>query len=384
MSKASEVMKILHHVYHNNIALRSKGRPSVALEIIGHGGIGKTTMLLDFAKRLHINYVKINLAQIDELADIVGSPIREFKTQDGTWVNEKQIQNSSTKFQLTDEVRTGYCPPKWAPTDNTGGLLILDDWTRADDRFLAACMELIDRGEYYSWKLPDNWTVVLTSNPSDEGDYIVKTIDKAQKTRFLSIKMDFNLDDWTLWAELNNIDSRCINFVMLNPELINSKDVNPRAATKFFDSVSSIEDFDKNLDILSVLSDSLGKEFSTTFALCVTNRQDRIISMEKLFTCKDPVKEIKDSIKISNSKSIKTSVLAVICMRMVNYLKKLDKEKLLSKDIANTFCEISKADCIPREQQRLLVSRAATIQNHNIISLYSDEFFINCLKEIAV
>ncbi|WP_353086646.1 hypothetical protein, partial [Flavobacterium sp.] len=75
-------------------------------------------------------------------------------------------------------------------------------------RFIQAVMELIDRGEYVSWKMPQNWTIVLTSNP-DNGDYSVNTVDPAQRTRYLTVEMSFNHKEWATWAEFNNIDSRC-------------------------------------------------------------------------------------------------------------------------------------------------------------------------------
>ena len=51
-------------------------------------------------------------------------------------------------------------------------------------RFIQATMELIDRGEYISWSLPPNCTIILTSNP-DNGDYNVNSMDNAQKTRYI-------------------------------------------------------------------------------------------------------------------------------------------------------------------------------------------------------
>ena len=72
-----------------------------------------------------------------------------------------------------------------------GGILILDDYTRSEPRFMQATMELIDRQEYISWKLPKNWHIVLTTNP-DNGDYNVTSLDIAQKTRFISVEVKFD------------------------------------------------------------------------------------------------------------------------------------------------------------------------------------------------
>lgn len=45
-------------------------------------------------------------------------------------------------------------------------------------------MELVDRQTYISWSLPKDWHIMLTANP-DNGDYMVNSIDTAQKLDIL-------------------------------------------------------------------------------------------------------------------------------------------------------------------------------------------------------
>lgn len=75
-------------------------------------------------------------------------------------------------------------------------------------RYLQATMELIDRGEYISWKLPKNWHIILTNNP-DDGEYTVNSVDAAQKTRYINVNMTFDVKEWAKWAEGEGIDGRC-------------------------------------------------------------------------------------------------------------------------------------------------------------------------------
>ena len=81
----------------------------------------------------------------------------------------------------------------------------LQDNTLADSRFLQACMDLIDRQEYISWKLPKDWHIILSTNP-DDGKYLVNAIDDAQKTRFISLEMKWDAEVWAKWAESKGID----------------------------------------------------------------------------------------------------------------------------------------------------------------------------------
>lgn len=44
-----------------------------------------------------------------------------------------------------------------------------------------------------------------TTNP-DNGDYQVTSMDEAQKTRFISCQLKFDVDCWAKWAEEVNMD----------------------------------------------------------------------------------------------------------------------------------------------------------------------------------
>jgi hypothetical protein len=74
-----EVKGFLTHIMNNNRFLQSSGKPPVAVEIVGESGIGKTSSVLQLANETGMNVVKLNLAQIEELGDLVGFPIRQFQ-----------------------------------------------------------------------------------------------------------------------------------------------------------------------------------------------------------------------------------------------------------------------------------------------------------------
>jgi midasin (ATPase involved in ribosome maturation) len=62
----------------------------VSTEVIGDSGIGKTSSIVQLADELGLNFVKLNLAQIEEIGDLVGFPIRQFQMNEGKnieWVN---------------------------------------------------------------------------------------------------------------------------------------------------------------------------------------------------------------------------------------------------------------------------------------------------------
>ena len=225
-----ELEGFMAHIITNNRFLQKQGKLPVSIEVLGESGIGKTSTVQQIAEAHDLDYVKLNLAQIEELGDLVGYPTRQFqmykevevdsakKNNDlaygaqsaasndltklapnkitkkvGSWVNELAVDSYlQNGYKMTGKNRMSYCTPEWIADKKKGGILLLDDWNRADQRFIQAVMELIDRQTYISWKLPEDWHIVLTANP-DNGDYMVNSIDAAQKTRFITANLQFDV-----------------------------------------------------------------------------------------------------------------------------------------------------------------------------------------------
>jgi hypothetical protein len=225
-----------------------------------------------------------------------------------------------------------YCPPEWISNKKKGGILLLDDWNRADVRFIQAVMELIDRQQYISWKLPKDWHIILTSNP-DNGDYLVNSIDNAQKTRFISANLKFDLKCWGKWAEESQMDGRCINFLLMHPELV-TKDVNARSVVMFFNSISSIKSFEEQLPLIQMIGEgSVGSEFASLFTMFINNKLDRIISPEHIFSQDE--KYVLNTLKslVGKDKNYRADIASTLGTRVSNYLDVFAKTNKVEKTI---------------------------------------------------
>ena len=397
-----EVKGFLTHIMTNNRFLQSSGKPPVAVEIIGESGIGKTSSVLQLANETGMNVVKLNLAQIEELGDLVGFPIRQFQLcKDGittavartiqveekrmvpvmvkkmvqeTRAVQKQVMGADGKFimrtvnmpmQVEQEVeemveqtvmvdkviteagsndseciwvdenavneyvkrgydftgnkRMSYCPPEWIADKQGGGFLILDDWNRADTRFIQAVMELVDRQEYISWKLPKDWHILLTANP-DNGEYLVQSIDTAQRTRFVSVNLKFDKDVWARWAETQGIDGRCINFLLMHEELVSTR-VNARSITTFFNCISSIQDFSQQLPLIQMIGEgSVGPEFTTIFTTFINNKLDKLVTPKDILLHDNEtyiLGELRNCIGRGND--YRADIASVLTTRLINF-----------------------------------------------------------------
>lgn len=64
-----ELKGFVSHIITNNRFLQAEGKLPVAIEVMGESGIGKTSSIIDIAKANNLNFIKLNLSQIEELGD---------------------------------------------------------------------------------------------------------------------------------------------------------------------------------------------------------------------------------------------------------------------------------------------------------------------------
>jgi midasin (ATPase involved in ribosome maturation) len=339
----NELKDFLKHIIDNNRYLQENNKPMVSTEVIGDSGIGKTSSIVQLADELGLNFVKLNLAQIEEIGDLVGFPIRQFEMKDKKvteWVDENSVEDYRKKgFESTGLNRMSYCPPEWISGKANGGILLLDDWNRADMRFIQAVMELIDRQQYISWKLPKDWHIILTANP-DNGDYLVNSIDNAQKTRFISVNLKFDLKCWGKWAEQAKLDGRCINFMLMHPELV-TKEVNSRSVSMFFNSISSIKTFEDQLPLIQMIGEgSVGSEFSTLFTMFINNKLDKMISPENILSQDEQY--VMNTLKslVGKDKEYRADIASTLGTRVSNYLEFFSKENTVEKPLIERISKI--------------------------------------------
>ncbi len=392
-----ELNGFINHIIKNNRFLQEQGKNPVAVEVVGESGIGKTSAVLDLAKQNNLDFVKLNLAQIEELGDLVGFPVRQFqmfrekqvpkKIDDlsytvaqkaaasaqvadstmtkkiGQWVDELAVEEYLRKgWKMTGKNRMSYCAPEWIADKKKGGILLLDDWNRADVRFIQAVMELVDRQQYISWSLPADWHIILTSNP-DNGDYMVNSIDSAQKTRYITANLKFDVNVWARWAEEQHIDTRCINFLLLHPELVN-KETNARSITAFFNSISSFEKFEDDLSMIQMIGEgSVGDTFASMFTTFINNKLDRLVTPKDMLTHENQDYIIGElNSVLGKGDTYRADIASTLATRLANYSVVYANENTVTPKINERLIALCTKDVFANDLKYLIVR---TIFNGN-------------------
>jgi hypothetical protein len=342
-----ELKSFMGHMVRNNQYIQAQGKVPVTVNIEGDAGLGKTSAILQLGEELNIPVVKLNLSQLEELGDLIGFPVKEFQVKNAEgktlWITEQEIDTATSKGYRVVDKRMTHAAPKWIQGKGEGGFLILDDFTRADHRFMQAVMEICDRQEYVSWKLPKNWHVILTTNP-DNGDYNVTSLDVAQQTRFISVELKFDEKVWAKWAEKVNIDGRCINFMLMHPELVTQK-VNPRSITTFFNAISSIEKFNEELPLIQMIGEgSVGADFSAMFTMFINNKLDKIISPEDILTKDEAYVVGALRSMIGEDDEFRADISSVVSTRLINYALREAETKSIPQEVINRLVKLT-TDC---------------------------------------
>ena len=389
-----EFGEIFKYIISNNRQLMADGKSPITVAAEGPCGIGKTTKIIELAKEMGMSFVKINLSELEEISDLVGFPIKEYKikqldhtskTMIEKWVAADLLaiysQMPCDEYEFTGESRMGYATPAWLPREENpnGTILLIDDYTRANPLFMQACMELINTGKYVSWSLPSNTSIALTTNP-DDGSYSVSSLDAAQKSRFVNFSIKFDIDNFAEWAENYGMDNRAVNFALYyNNELFDQANknhldtINPRSYTTFANAISGIADWNKPENLALILNIAKGcfhddqNIVGGLFTSFIANKLDKLISPEDLLLQKWDTVHPKIEKCVYEGNDYHPEIAAVLGTRLLNYsCKHLGTKGAKSQPVQERLIELVENSNDPNEK-----------------ALFSEDLLFNIIKTVV-
>lgn len=310
------------------------------------------------------------------------------------WITENLLPKFvGDGYKYTNNNKTVPCPPDWVQGLKENSILCLDDFSRGNLLFAQAVMELVNSQEMIGWNLRDKRIQVILNENPDNGEYNVTSSDGAQSDRYMKINMRWDAQDWAARAEKIGLDERLINFVLWAPELLEAKkadgisasnNVSPRMMDKFFSLVSTIEDFEKSLDQISLFAEiSVGTNIGSQLSNFINKRLDKLPSVDKLIkeydqkTAKAQLTQCcGDSEK--DSANWKGATAAILTTRMYNYMKY--NQKNVTKDNIRQYLELILHPSFSVDQKFLMVKQTIGCGNQFASILAGDPRFIKFMS----
>jgi hypothetical protein len=374
----SEAGNIIKYMITQNVELAKSNHKPVALNIEGNPGIAKTSVVKQICDELDThNYIRVNVGEL-ELGDLVGMPCTQYKVckdSECLWIGDKLLNDYILQgYHATGESRMSYAKPEWlVGKEDKPAVLVLDDYNRGMGILMNACMRITDEQEYVSWSLPKGSSVILTSNPEDSDEaFNISTLDSAQKTRFLTIKMKPSVNDWAVdYAEKVGLPSPFINFMLKHPEVIEGsstdedgnaiKKGNLRIWSKFFHAISGLSsNLSENWNTVFLLGqNTLPVEHLLMLNKFIEDKLDKIPTPEELLkgSGEDALKALKSVVGEGSKKRIDIS--SILSRRIMNYT--LINHKKFNKAMVDTYAEIMESDYMSPDLVLLSVKKTTKI-----------------------
>jgi len=159
--------------------------------IRGAPGIGKSTVVKDYALDRDLDFRDIRAAQLDPV-DARGVPIADISKKLTSWL-----------------------PPDFLPSAGKG-ILFLDELNRANRDTQSALYQLILDGRVGDYVLPPGWDIVAAGNREIDGA-MVQPMARPLKNRFIHLEMTVDYEDWHKYAHKTGFDERVIAFMHYKP-----------------------------------------------------------------------------------------------------------------------------------------------------------------------
>jgi len=393
-----EFTEVLDYLIDNNHRLIESGDTPISVCIEGDAGIGKTSIVQQIADVKEMTLVKINLAQIEEPAELIGFPYKEYEViinNEKQWLSADILQNIKIDYTVTNESRMSYAVPSWVPKEYNpnGTILLLDDFSRANSLIIQAVMELINTGSYLTWKLPKFTNLVLTSNP-DNGEYSILSLDSAVKSRMITFSGKFDIHEWARWAEMFGIDGRAINFAMLyQTEIFYPKNnvvlANARSYTTFCRAIAGIKDWSNEDSLAKILQIASGcfleKEniLGILFTQFINSRLDKLIPPDHMVNgaWNTTAEELKAA--VYQGGKYRADIASILGTRFLNYCdKNFGTEKASSAKIEQRLDELITSKEILFTQDILYNIVKSLCKRH--VALTNRWFLNKNIREVAL
>lgn len=177
--------------------------------IWGHCGVGKSTVVKQYAKDKEYKFFPFYLGTQSDIGDILGLA-------------------SFVKDENGNDVATTFATPLWLKetidycneNPDSGAIIFLDEFNRARRDILQGMFALALDKTFHTIKLPKNCHIIAAGNPPTD-EYQVTDVDEtALMARFTHIKLEPTYQEWAEYAKASEYEPTILSFLASQPELL--------------------------------------------------------------------------------------------------------------------------------------------------------------------
>jgi hypothetical protein len=173
--------------------------------VIGKHGIGKSSVIAQFAKDNGYSFHPFFLGQLNDTGDLLGLP--EFdRDQNG--------KATGTRF----------IHPEKLPR-NPRSILFFDELNRASKDLLQAIFQLALEGTIHDYTLPKDSAIIMAMNPATDDYAVLDFADKAFADRFVHINLDPTHEEFHNYMTSRYKNSSVSNFLKQQTKLLEETDL---------------------------------------------------------------------------------------------------------------------------------------------------------------
>lgn len=288
--------------------------------IIGESGIGKTALIVKFAKEMNLKLVNIDANLLKE-GEIGGLP---------TVIDGRTYYATHHKLtELDNHLKMGA----------EGCLLFIDELNRCDHAVAQELMNLILNREINGYKLDPRVIVASAMNPASgmdefkDTDYRVMDLDPAQRNRFVWLLMDSDPKEWIKWGLTEgDIHHFVIEFISTFDEYLHYSSDNefieatPRSWERISNAVKVMEKYPGRFNestLYSTVKGNVGTAIARDFINFLRDNKNPVLNSTDVLTMDTVNQFVKDEIKESSH-----SRLYILIMNMVKELVKVNTPEL--------------------------------------------------------
>ena len=177
--------------------------------IWGHAGIGKSSIIKQYAEEQGYHFFPLYLGTQSDLGDVLG--LADFKRDaSGTAI----ATTFATPIWLKDAI--DYCNDN----PNSGAIIFLDEFNRARRDVLNGMFSLALDKTFHTLKLPANCHIIAAGNPPTDEYFVTDINETALMSRFVHIKLEPSVDEFLTYAKNSKFESSLISFIAEQPELL--------------------------------------------------------------------------------------------------------------------------------------------------------------------